>query len=216
MHMNWPITIFLADNNHFNVSRVLRLCSFEMLDLTCLNRTIKHCKGNSWKYWHLLLLSGPEGGSADCVESRLCLSNKWTWKGTRKKKSPQEKWLVFSHGQFCMTPLRHKRILKQAVYCTMKWCVPTVSVASCSFTQMAASDGCRNYSLRFRFFWGRVISHERVLNCKQCSYITYEYTYYGTHGGVTWGTSVPCCMSDSVVFPAALLAYLWGPLEGSL
>lgn len=60
------------------------------------------------------------------------------------------------------------------------------------------------------------ISHECVLNCKQCSYISYEYTYYGPCGGVTWGTSVPCCMSDSVVFPAALWAYLWGPLEGSL
>lgn len=89
MHMNWPITIFLADNNHFNVSRVLRLCSFEMLDLTCLNRTIKHCKGNSWKYWHLLLLSGPEGGSADCVESRLCLTS-GREKEPGKKKPPGE------------------------------------------------------------------------------------------------------------------------------
>lgn len=122
--MNWPITIFLADNNHFNVSRVLRLCSFAMLDLTCLNRTIKHCKGNSWKYWHLLLLSGPEGGSADCVESRLCLSNKWTWKGTRKKKAPRRNgW--FSHmanSVWLHWGTREYSVLYNEVMCTYSIC----------------------------------------------------------------------------------------------
>lgn len=216
MHMNWPITIFLADNNHFNVSRVLRLCSFEMLDLTCLNRTIKHCKGNSWKYWHLLLLSGPEGGSADCVESRLCLSNKWTWKGTRKKKAPRRNgWFSHMANSVWLHWGTREYLNKQ---CTVQWSDVYLQYPwhhALSLKWLLRMDAGIILS-DFDFFGGRVISHERVLNCKQCSYITYEYTYYGTHGGVTWGTSVPCCMSDSVVFPAALLAYLWGPLEGSL
>lgn len=60
------------------------------------------------------------------------------------------------------------------------------------------------------------ISNEHFLNCKQCSYISYEYTHYRPNSGVTRGRSVLCCVSDSVVFPAALRSYLSGPLEGSL
>lgn len=215
MHMNWPITIFLADNNHFNVSTVLRLCSFEMLDLTCLNRTIKHCKGNSWKYWHLLLLSGPGGGSADCVESRLCLSNKWTWKGTRKKKPPGEMagfltWPILYDSIEAQENTWTSSVLYNEVMCTY-------SIRGIMLFHSNGSFGwMQKLTLPPKIKMWENISHERVLNCKQCSYISYEYTYYGPRGGVTWGTSVPCRMSDSVVFPAALWAYLWGPLEGSL
>lgn len=60
------------------------------------------------------------------------------------------------------------------------------------------------------------ISNEHFLNCKQCSYISYEYTHYRPNSGVTRGRSVLCCVSDSVVFPAALRSYLSDPLEGSL
>lgn len=63
-------------------------------------------------------LPGPEGRSGDCVYVCLCvvcLSDIWAW--TRTRKRPQEGQMIFSHGQFCMTPLRRKNALEQTVYC---------------------------------------------------------------------------------------------------
>lgn len=59
---------------------------------------------------------GPGGRSRDCVCTCVYLtSGPWT----RTRNRPQERQMIFSHGQLCMTPLRHKEVLEQTVYCTL-------------------------------------------------------------------------------------------------
>lgn len=53
-------------------------------------------------------------------------------------------------------------------------------------------SGCRNYTSHFKM--EENIIPWTSLNCKQCSYISYEYTRYGPHSGVTWGRGV-CCVA---------------------
>lgn len=90
------------------------------IDFTHLTNIPKEISGNIGIYF--FFLSGPEGGDADWVYMVYmcvcaCLSDNWTW--TRTRKSPQERRVIFSHGRFCMTLLRHKRIFEQTVYCTL-------------------------------------------------------------------------------------------------
>lgn len=47
-------------------------------------------------------------------------------------------------------------------------------------------SGCWNYAPHFK-------SNEHFLDCKQYSYISYEYTHYWPSSGVTQGWSVLCC-----------------------
>jgi len=130
-------------------------------------------------------------------------------------------WLHWGTSEYCNI----KRIVHWA-----KWCAPTVPVKPHSLSQMAAAaymtvildhhgkpSECRNYTTPHPptpFQNGWEYFSWMSLNCKQCSYISYDYTRHKPHSGVTWGRGVSCGMSDSVVFPAALWAYLWGFSRG--
>lgn len=144
-------------------------------------------------------LPGPEGRNGDFVYVCLCmvcLSDIWAW--TRARKCPQERQMIFSHGQFCMTPLRRKKVLEQTVYCTLSQVMCSVNdITLCYGTGCCSICGAHWESPR-----------------KPSGYVSYNYTSCRSKSGVIWGRSVLWCMSDLVVFSVALPSL--GPLEGSL
>lgn len=164
-------------------------------------------------------LPGPEGRNGDFVYVCLCmvcLSDIWAW--TRTRKCPQERQMIFSHGQFCMTPLRRKKVLEQTVYCTLSQVMCSVNditlcygtgccgICGAHWESPRKPSGCRNpphYYFQLIF-----------LSSKQSAYVSYNYTSCRSKSGVSWGKSVLWCMSDLVVFSVALPSL--GPLEDSL
>lgn len=145
----------------------------------------------------------------------VCLSDIWAW--TRTRKCPQERQMIFSHGQFCMTPLRRKKVLEQTVYCTLSQVMCSVNdITLCYGTGCCSMcgthcesprkpSGCRNPP----YYYFQLI----FLNSKQSAYTSYNYTSCRSKSGVIWGRSVVMhvrCMVFSVALPSL------GPLEGSL
>lgn len=156
----------------------------------------------------------PEGV---CLYVR-CLSDNWTWTTTRK--SPQERQFSHMGNSVWLHWGTREYLNKQCIYCTLSWVMVYLPMISHSIVQLAAAvhvtsivdhhgkpGGSRNYYSKRK----ENISHECLWTVNNVDTFLYE-----PHSGVTWGKSVLCCVSDLVVFPAALRSYLRGPLEGSL
>lgn len=99
--------------------------------------------------------------------------------------------MIFSHGQLCKTPLRHKEVLEQTVYCTLS-------------QVMCLTNGMAFWRLPYmqRSLWIPWEARNQVpqikypcSKCKQRPHISYECTRYRPSSGVTRGTSVWRCVS---------------------
>lgn len=131
-----------------------------------------------------------------CVCLCLCVYLTWTWTWTRTRKKPSGET-----DDFLTWAILYDSIEAQANTWTnsVLYIEPSdvyLPMISHSVVELAAAvyvilipdhhgkpSGCRNYTPHFKMEANLI--PWTSLNCKQCSYISYEYTCYGPHSGVT-------------------------------